>query len=152
MPIGTPTMSVITLDGRNNTTGSGVIRTDFNKLPAALAKDQDAFLRFYMKGCNLNGQNIEERLGVAAIGNLDNIRSANPNAMVLCPAADTVRPAGAAPEDFSELIPAKGGNGLNFYVDLDIEDLLLFLKSNESYLNVTVSHGRLDRIELYTYQ
>jgi hypothetical protein len=153
MPSGTLTMSsVITLDDRNNTTGAGVIRTDYSKLSAAFAADPYAFIRVYMKGCSFNATEIEERRSVAAIGNLDNIRSANPNAMVLVPAGGTTRPAGVAAEDFSDLIPARGGSGLNFYVDLDIEDILLFRKSDERNLNVTVSLGRLDRIELYTYQ
>jgi hypothetical protein len=154
MPSGTLTKlgANITLDNRNNTTGAGEIRTDYSRLPAAFAADPYAFIRVYMKGCSFNATEIEERTNVAAIGNLDNIRAANPNAMVLVPAAGTTRPDGVAEEDFSDLIPVRGGSNLNFYVDLDIEDILLFRKSNETYLNVTVSRGRLDRIELYTYQ
>jgi hypothetical protein len=158
MPTGTLTMvpPVITLDDKNNTTGAGVIRTDYSRLTSAYSADKYAFIRVYMRGCSLNGTDIEERKGVAAIGNLDNMGSTgsiDPNAMVLAPAANTVRPDGVAEEDFSETIPARGGNNLNFYVDLDIEDLLLFRKStNESSLTVKVSVGRLDRIELYTYQ
>jgi hypothetical protein len=145
-------LSTITLDDKNNATGTGTIQTDYSKLTAAHAADPYAFIRFYMRGCSLNGTEIEERRSVVAVGNLDNIRSANPNAMVLVPAAGTKRPAGVAEEDFSDEIPAKGGSNLNFYTDLDIEDILLFRKSDESYLNVIVSLGRLDRIELYTYQ
>ena len=154
MPSGTLTkLSDIALDERNNSTGAGVIRTDYPRLPAAHAADPYAFIRVYMKGCNLNATEIEERANVAAIGNLDNIRSANPNAMVQVPARGATRPDGVAEEDFSDEIPERGGgSNLNFYVDLDIEDLLLFRKSNESNLNVTVSKGRLDRIEMYTYQ
>ena len=153
MPEGTLTkLADITIDEKNATTGSGTIRTDYTKLPSALANDKYAFLRFYMKGCSFNPQEIEERTGVAAVGNLDNIRAANPNAFVMVPAGGTPRPAGTADEDFSEVIPTRGGTGINFFVDLDIEDLLLFRKTNENYLNVNVSRGRLDRIELYTYQ
>jgi len=153
MPDGTLTKLSpdITVDGKNNT-GAGVIQTDFSRLTAALAADQYAFIRVYMKGCSFSALDIDERTNVVAIGNLDLIRSVNPNAMVLVPAGGTTRPDGVAEEDFSPEIPVRGGNNLNFYVDLDIEDLMLFLKKDESYLNVTVSRGRLDRIELYTYQ
>jgi len=154
MPSGTLTkLPDITLDNRNTTNGSGVIQTDFPRLRSTLADDPYTFIRVYMKGCSLNATQIEEREGVAAIGNLDNIRNSNPNAMVLVPAGGTKRPVGVAEDDFSEEIPTRGGSNLNFFVDLDIEDIMLFLKTNESYLNVDVTKsGRLDRIEMYTYK
>ena len=147
MPTGTLTLeSVITLDN------SYITGAEYSKLTAIVAGDPYAFVRVYMKGCNLTASEIEERTGVAAIGNLDNIRSANPNAQVIVPAAETKRPEGAAEEDYSAEIPLKGGSGLNFYVDLDVADILMFRKSNESNLFVNVFTGRLDRIELYTYK
>jgi hypothetical protein len=153
MPSGTLTkLPDIALDDRNSNSGAGVIRTDYSRLPAAFADDPYAIIRVYMKGCSFNPTEIEERTNVAAIGNLDNIRSANPNAMVQVPAGGATRPEGVAEEDFSDEIPVRGGSNLNFYVDIDIEDILLFRKSDETYFNVTVSRGKLDRIEMYTYQ
>ena len=154
MPEGTLTLlGAITVDDKSSSTGAGTIRTDFSKLSEALAADKDAFLRFFMKGCNLNGTEIEERSAVAAIGNLDNIRTADPNAMIIVPAAGTKRPEGIAAEDFVDEIPIRGGSGLNFFWDLELDDIMLFKKTpGDTYFTVKVTKGRLDRIELYTYK
>jgi len=154
MPEGQLTMlSAVTVDDKNSTTGAGAIRTDFTKLTTAHENDKDSFLRFFMRGCNLNGTEIQERSAVAAIGNLDNIRTADPNAMIIVPAAGTKRPEGVAAEDFMDEIPMKGGSGLYFFWDLALDDIMLFKKTpNDKHFTVKVTNGRLDRIELYSYQ